>query len=101
MVLRMSNQTERKTSPPRAIAAIAEARFRANSHMALRGISCKADQGVLVLEGHLSTFFLKQLAQEIVTNIEGVVQVVNHIEVVSFDQSRLGESPPSADGLVD
>ena len=42
-----------------------------------------------MLEGRLSSFFQKQLAQEIVANIEGVVQVVNHIEVVSSDQSRL------------
>jgi hypothetical protein len=46
MILRMSNQTERKSSPPCAIASIAEARFRANSHKALWGISCKAEQGV-------------------------------------------------------
>jgi osmotically-inducible protein OsmY len=83
MVLRMSNQTERKTSPARSIAATADARFRANSHTALRGISCKSDQGVLTLEGRLSTFFQKQLAQEIVANIEGVVQVVNNIEVAA------------------
>ena len=95
MILLMSNQTERKTSPPCAIAAIAEARFRANSHTALRGIACKSEQGVLVLEGHLSTFFQKQLAQEIVANIEGILQVVNHIEVVRSDQSRLGDNQSS------
>jgi osmotically-inducible protein OsmY len=91
MILRISNQTERKTSPRCAIAAIAEARFRGNSRTALRGISCKAERGVIVLEGHLSTFFQKQLAQEIVANIEGVVQVVNQIEVVSSNRSRLGD----------
>jgi hypothetical protein len=35
-----------------------------------------------VLEGRLESFYHTQLAQEIVANIEGVVQVVNHIEVV-------------------
>jgi osmotically-inducible protein OsmY len=90
MIFGMSNQTERKTSPPRSIAATAEARFQADSHTALRGISCTVNQGVLVLDGHLSTFFQKQLAQEIVANIEGVEQVVNHIEVVSSDRSDLG-----------
>jgi osmotically-inducible protein OsmY len=88
MILRISNQTELETSPPCAIAANAEARFRSDSHTALRGISCKAERGVLVLEGRLSTFFEKQLAQEIVANIEDVVQVVNQIEVASSDQSR-------------
>jgi osmotically-inducible protein OsmY len=86
----MSNPTTLETSPSCAIAEIAEARFRANSRTALRGISCKAEGGVIVLEGHLSTFFQKQLAQEIVGHIEGVVQVINQIEVVSSDQSGLG-----------
>jgi osmotically-inducible protein OsmY len=81
-----SGQTERNTSPPCAIALMADARFREDSHIALRGISCKVDQGVLVLEGRLSTFFQKQLAQEIVANIDGVVQVINNIEVVSSDR---------------
>lgn len=87
MILRISNQPELKPSPPCAIAAIAQARFRANSRTSLRGISCKVDRGVVVLEGHLSTFFQKQLAQEIVAHIEGVVQVVNQIEVVNSERS--------------
>ncbi len=90
MILRISNQTELETSPPCTIAAIAEARFRANSRTALRGVSCKAEGGVIVLEGRLSSFYQKQLAQEIVGHIEGVVQVVNQIEVVSCDRSGLG-----------
>jgi osmotically-inducible protein OsmY len=88
MVLRMSNQTEHTISPPQSIAAIAKARLQADSHTTLRGISCKAERGVLVLEGRLGSFFQKQLAQEIVANIEGVMQVINHIEVVSLDKSR-------------
>jgi osmotically-inducible protein OsmY len=81
---------EPKTSLPCDIAAIAEARLRASSHRAIRGISCKYDKGMLVLEGRLSTFSQKQLAQEIAANIEGVVQVVNQIEVVGSDQRSLG-----------
>jgi osmotically-inducible protein OsmY len=88
MIVRTSIETELRTLRLCAIAAIAEARFRATSHTVLRKISCKAERGVLVLEGQLSTFFHKQLAQEIVANIAGVVQVVNQIEVVSSDQSR-------------
>ncbi len=83
MIVRGSDQTEHKNSPPRAIAALAEARFRASSHTALRGISCKFDQGVIVLKGRLKTFYHTQLAQEIASNIECGVQVVNQIEVVS------------------
>jgi osmotically-inducible protein OsmY len=82
MILRMPNQTELRTSLPCAIVAAAEACLRANSYTALRGISCKSERGVLVLEGRLNSFFQKQIAQEIIAKIEGVVQVVNQIEVV-------------------
>jgi osmotically-inducible protein OsmY len=82
MLLQMSNQTERQTWLPCVIASIAEACFQAHSHTALRGISCKCIQGVLVLEGRLASFYQTQLAQEIAANIEGVVQVINRIEVV-------------------
>jgi osmotically-inducible protein OsmY len=69
----------------------AEALFRASTHTELRGISCTLDRGSLILEGRLSTFFQKQLAQEIGASIEGVVQVINRIEVVSSDRSSAGD----------
>ena len=64
------------------IAELAEARLCASSHQALRMVFCKFDDGVLVLRGRLNSFFHKQLAQEIVADIEGVEQVVNQIEVL-------------------
>ena len=91
MILQLSNQPELQPPPPSGIAATAEARFRSSSYRALRGITCNAEQGVLVLEGRLSSFFQKQLAQEIVANIEGVMQVVNQIEVVGSGQRHLSD----------
>jgi hypothetical protein len=44
-------------------------------------ISCKCDDGVLALRGHLPSFYLKQHAQKAVAGVEGVTQVVNEIEV--------------------
>jgi osmotically-inducible protein OsmY len=78
----MPAQTEQRAPTPDPIAAIAEARLGASSHTTLRNILCKSNQGVLVLEGRLRTFFHKQLAQELVADIEGVKQVVNQIEVI-------------------
>ena len=78
----MSVEVKRDAPLSRHVAAVAEARFRANSHTALRGISCNVDQGRLLLEGRLETYYQKQLAQEIAANVEGVEQVVNQIEVV-------------------
>jgi osmotically-inducible protein OsmY len=65
------------------IVAAAKARLSASSHPALRNVTCKYDDGVLVLRGRLSRFFHKQLAQEAVARIEGVEQVVNKIEVLN------------------
>ncbi len=81
MILRLLN------SLPRSISAIAEVRLRASSHTALRGVTCNFDQGVLYLEGCLKTFYQKQLAQEIVADIEGVVQIINRIEVADPEKS--------------
>jgi osmotically-inducible protein OsmY len=79
----MLTEAEQEAPLSRHVAAVAEARLGASSHRALRTIFCTCDQGVLVLRGRLSTYFHKQLAQEIVADIEGVEQVVNQIEVVS------------------
>ena len=40
------------------------------------------DDGMLILHGRLGSYYQKQLAQETVAGVEGVVQVVNEIEVV-------------------
>ena len=64
------------------VAALAESLMMASSHRPLRRIFCTFDDGVLVLEGRVKSFFHKQLAQETVAKIEGVKQVVNKIEVV-------------------
>jgi osmotically-inducible protein OsmY len=79
----MPIQTEQKAHTIDPIVAIAEARLRASSYHAVRRVRCTYDHGVLALEGRLRTFFQKQLAQELVANIEGVKQVVNRVEVIS------------------
>ena len=53
-------------------------------------IDWELDEGVLVLRGTAPSFYCKQLAQEAVTRVEGVVQVINKIDVcrVSDDGRR-------------
>lgn len=65
------------------IASIAKARLSASSHRAVRKVLCQYHEGVLVLQGRLTSFFHAQLAQEAVAKIEGVERVVNQIEVAS------------------
>jgi osmotically-inducible protein OsmY len=63
------------------IAEAARKRLRESRYGALGWISCECDDGVLLLRGHLSSFYLKQHAQEAVAGVEGVTQVVNKIDV--------------------
>ena len=50
---------------------------------ASRQVACEYQSGVLLLQGHLSSFYEKQLAQESLRDLEGVEQIVNNIEVDS------------------
>jgi osmotically-inducible protein OsmY len=63
------------------IAHEVEARLWRSGYLALRGISCEFHDGIARLRGHLSTYYLKQIAQEIVIEVVGVRSVVNQIEV--------------------
>ncbi len=64
------------------IAEAANECLRNSPYRALREILCEWDQGVLVLRGHLPSFYHKQLAQKAVAGVRGVTEVINEIEVV-------------------
>jgi osmotically-inducible protein OsmY len=50
-------------------------------YRALRKVSCECKDGVLFLRGNLFSFHEKQAAQEAVSGIDGMTQVINEIEV--------------------
>ena len=55
--------------------------LRASPYKAMRRVSCEYKDGVLFLRGRLFSFHEKQIAQEVVAGISGVMQVVNEIQV--------------------
>jgi osmotically-inducible protein OsmY len=65
------------------VGELAESRLRSNAYLALKNVSCTYDRGVLTLAGWLPTYYLKQLAQEVVAGVDGVEKVVNQVEVVA------------------
>jgi len=70
-------------SPPASdITQTAECRLKAHCYLALRNISCEFLDGTLTLRGCLPTYYLKQMAQASVGEIEGVRRIVNEIEVM-------------------
>ncbi|GEM_PF-967503 len=74
----------------------AEDRLRRSGYLALRDISCEVREGVARLRGRLPTHYLKQVAQAIVAEVEGVVVVMNQIKVIaSGKDSPIGRSDGS------
>jgi len=57
--------------------------LRRQPRSALANIWCDYQAGVLVLRGHVPSYFLKQLAQETVRRVDGVEHIENEIEVDS------------------
>ena len=60
---------------------LAEARLQSRL---LTHVCCHYRDGTLHLRGHVPTFYQKQMAQEMVRRVDGVVNVVNEIEVDSY-----------------
>lgn len=68
-------------SPTTKVEKDARRRLTRSSYRSVRDVACEYHEGILVLRGHVSSFFLKQLAQEAVREVAGVDKVVNVIEV--------------------
>jgi len=64
-----------------AIAEVAMKRLRESPYKAMQRVSCKCEHGILFLRGRLFSFHEKQVAQDIVAGVNGVMQVVNEIQV--------------------
>ena len=55
--------------------------FAESPYLALRDVESEVTAGVVRLEGTVPSYYLKQLAQEIALQHEGVQEVCNHIRV--------------------
>ncbi len=74
--------TQSRTSPP-GLKELAEGCLRRNPYLALKNVACDWRDGVLVLRGCLPSYYLKQVAQEVVARLEGVAGIENEIQVVT------------------
>jgi osmotically-inducible protein OsmY len=85
----MSKATRREILPSRGssrradVGLEAEYRLRRSGYLTLRDVSCDASAHGLQLRGRLPSYYLKQVAQAVVAEVEGVNRVINLIEVVS------------------
>ncbi len=52
-----------------------------NPYISRRKLSCEANGGRVILRGRVHSFFQKQMAQETVRRIDGIVSIENRLEV--------------------
>ena len=64
-----------------AATAVVQQRLRASAYHALHDVRCELTDGALVLRGRVSSFYFKQLAQEVVRQADGARVIVNELEV--------------------
>jgi hypothetical protein len=69
--------------PQPDIQAVAEGALRSSPYPSLKKLSCDYRGGVLILRGCLPSYYLKQIAQEVVAHqVKGVGCLENQIQVV-------------------
>ena len=61
----------------------AESKLDDSSHLFRRTITCRYAHGVLRLDGKVPSFYLKQMAQSLMQDIDGVEQVDNALIVAN------------------
>ena len=66
----------------RELARDAEACLHNSSYRELQKIECSVDCDQIVLSGQVSTYYLKQVAQALVSKLDDVGQITNRIEVL-------------------
>ncbi len=67
----------------------AQKRLKGVPHANIRRLDCQCDeQGILYLRGRLSSYYQKQLAQEAVSDLPGVIEIVNQAEVINLGFGR-------------
>ncbi|MHB8899253.1 MAG: BON domain-containing protein [Thermoguttaceae bacterium] len=81
-----SQPVEQEAGPSKerqVVQAEAQSRLRNSGCHALRLVSCDFHEGVRTLRGQLPSFYLKQVAQELVRQVDGAEEVNKHLEVVA------------------
>ncbi len=73
---------------PPTLAQVAAARLAASSYPPLQALTCHGEEDVVALRGRVSSYYLKQLAQTLVSHVAGIREVRNEVEVVDMHASR-------------
>ncbi len=87
-----SDGHDRRSSPKRlslpviqgcecGVAASVQSLWASCGYTALKHIACRCNDGVLVIDGTVHSFFFKQMAQEFARTVDGVHRIENRLNV--------------------
>lgn len=68
---------------PTAMERVAKTRLAQTGYPRLKEVECSYQDGTMTLRGRVSSYYLKQLAQEALRNVTHVRRLINHLEVLS------------------
>jgi len=93
--IRREARPEKRPNPKSAdtFAARVWKRLSESPYQELRQIHCETRDGMLVLDGRVSSYFLKQVAQEIVRKMEGVPKSIRIANGLKCQHLRLSRRP--------
>ncbi|MDV6031430.1 MAG: BON domain-containing protein [Phycisphaera sp. RhM] len=63
------------------IVAAVRRSWSSSGYPALKRIDCRFENGVLLIRGAVTSFYYKQMAQELVRCVDGVERIVNELKV--------------------
>ena len=66
--------------------------FHSSGYTVLRRLRCEVTDAVVIVHCILPSYYLKQVAQEIVLRLEGIQSVMNLVEVRELDSSPCSEN---------
>jgi osmotically-inducible protein OsmY len=67
---------------PDPISERAHARLRQAPYLELRHVECIWEENILKLRGHVSSYYLRQIAQTLVQGLDGVEAIDNQLDVL-------------------
>lgn len=77
------------SSNPAQLANLASEVIVRHPHLHQRQVFLRADQGHVVLQGRVKSFFEKQMAQEVLRTIDGIRTIDNQLVVSWQDEDQL------------
>lgn len=82
-VLPITHQQSTSILPDAVIARRAQERLLESSFVSVRRLTCDVHEGMLTLRGRLPSFYTKQMALTLLSDVEGVEEITDRVEVTN------------------